>query len=88
MRENNPARLRARMETLIGLLDDEAFAWIALALQSKAMTRGGATQIFPDGLGGFRDRERIEQLRAAAVDYIESAADAGLSSKQRARQRK
>lgn len=62
---------RVLMQKLISELDDESFAWLALAVLPWATTLGGKIQIWPDGLGGFRDRERIEQIRAAAKTYLE-----------------
>lgn len=61
---------RERMVTLIGGLDDEAFSWLAICcLSSQKSMRPG---LWPDGLGGFKDREAIEALREAAAKYVES----------------
>jgi hypothetical protein len=66
------ARKRARVEICgqLRLLDDEAFSWLAVALQAHAMTKGAGLQIWPDGLGGFQRRARIEAIRAAADRYL------------------
>ena len=50
-------------------LNDEALVWIALALLPSAhpMSR---TPLYPDGLGGFMDRERLERLRQTATEYV------------------
>ena len=50
-------------------LNDEALIWIALALLPSAhpMSR---MPLYPDGLGGFTDRERLERLRQTATEYL------------------
>jgi hypothetical protein len=63
---------RRNCNRLLGQLNDEAFTWIAMALQASAMTKGAGLQIFPDGMGGFIDRDKLEELRLAAVAYIDS----------------
>ncbi len=60
---------KGQIAKLIASLDDEAFSWIALALLPKAMMHGAKTQIFPDGLGGFKDREKIENLQLKVKAY-------------------
>jgi len=54
-------------------MDDEAFSWFVLAIPPSAMLHGGTCQIWPDGLGGFKDRKNIELLREAAQEYIKNA---------------
>lgn len=64
---------KAKIAELIGSLDDEAFVWLVLAMQPKAMTIGGRAQVWPDGLGGFRDREKMETIRTLCADYMKAA---------------
>jgi hypothetical protein len=61
---------RATLIALLALLDAEAFSWLLLALGASAQLRGANTQVWPDGLGGFRDRERIEAIRAEAAKLL------------------
>lgn len=61
---------RARLNAAICLLDDEAFSWLARSLLQSAMLHGASTQVWPDGLGGFRDRETIERARTDAAEYL------------------
>jgi len=60
---------RARLLAALGSMPDEAFEWAAIAL---SRTRG-ATQIWPDGLGGFT---RASQ---AGIEAVHDAADALLA---------
>lgn len=62
---------REELNKTISELDDEGFSWLARALMKSAMLHGALTQVWPDGLGGFRDREKIEHVRALATKYIE-----------------
>jgi hypothetical protein len=55
---------------LLWKLDEEAFDWLVLALLPSAQLKGAHTQVWPDGLGGFRDRETLDKIRAAAAEYI------------------
>lgn len=64
---------KAHICKLLATLDDEAFAWLALAMLPKAMTRGGGVQVWPDGLGGFRDREKIEEIRSTCDKYVKAS---------------
>lgn len=61
---------RLKLLLLLARLDEESFTWIVLALRPSAMTRGGNCQIWPDGLGGFRDRDTLEAIRAAADELV------------------
>ncbi len=63
------AQTRARQDIgrLIGSLDDEAFSWLVMTI-----TGMGRPPIWPDGLGGFRDRNTIEKVRAACQAYVAS----------------
>lgn len=61
---------RVELLLLLARMNDEAFAYVALAMQKSAMTGGALTQIWPDGLGGFTDRDIIEAARKAADDYL------------------
>ena len=63
---------RLKLLLLLASMDDEAFSWVALALLPKAMTHGARIQIWPDGLGGFSDKETIEAARQAAKEYVEA----------------
>jgi hypothetical protein len=54
----------------IGALNNEAMAWLALSLLPSAMMHGAHTQVWPDGLGGFTDREGIERVRELAKRYV------------------
>lgn len=64
--------LQLRLASKLGALDDESFGWLALALLPSAMLHGARTQVWPDGLGGFRDRERIEEIRDLANAYVKT----------------
>lgn len=55
---------------ILSEMSDEGFSWLLLACQKSAMMHGAGTQIWPDGLGGFSDREKIEELRAEAERLI------------------
>lgn len=61
---------REELNQAIANLDDEAFSWLARACLQSAMLHGASTQIWPDGLGGFRDREGIERVRDLAAQYL------------------
>lgn len=63
---------RKTLIRLLSTMDDEAFSWLVLALQPSAMTAGALMQVWPDGLGGFRDRKTIEATRAAAAAWLEA----------------
>lgn len=58
--EPMPENDRTRILTLLAEIDDEAFSWVAVALVQR---------IWPDGLGGFRDRKGIEAVRQEARRY-------------------
>lgn len=64
------AQSRAPLLALLAALDDEAFNWLLLALAPSAMFHGAHTQVWPDGLGGFQNREKIEAIRAEAKRLI------------------
>lgn len=66
-----PDATRGKIIEFLALLDDEAFSWLVLAMPPSAMLHGATCQIWPDGLGGFRDRELIEALRTEAQKWIE-----------------
>jgi len=63
---------RLKIIQAIAIMDDEAFSWLALAMLPSAQPRGAAVQIWPDGLGGFQDRDTIEAARAAAQAWSEA----------------
>lgn len=67
-----PDATRRNIIEALATMDDEAFSWLVLAVPPSAMLHGATCQIWPDGLGGFRDREKIEALRAAAQVWIDS----------------
>lgn len=71
-RSHHRADPRAELLGELFALDDEAFTWLLLALAPSAMLHGGHTQVWPDGLGGFRDRERIERIRKLAGQLIDA----------------
>jgi len=52
----------------------EAFGYLALSMRASAMTQGGLTQVWPDGIGGFTgaSREAIAAARSAADAYVEA----------------
>lgn len=62
---------RVKLLLCLATMPDEAFSWfVAWALQNDFKWPGKFK--FPDGLGGFRPESRsaIEQLRAAATEYM------------------
>jgi hypothetical protein len=63
---------RERLLAALKEMPDEAFAWLALALPSSAMLKGGRTQVWPDGIGGFCETSQasITEARAAAAEYL------------------
>lgn len=61
------AQARQHIGQLLGSLDGEAFGWLVMTI-----TGMGRPPIWPEGLGGFHDREKIEQARAACRAYVES----------------
>lgn len=63
-------RDREKIIEALATMDDEAFSWFVLAIPPSAMLHGGTCQIWPDGLGGFQDRETIEALRTAAQAWL------------------
>ena len=65
-----PDATRRKIIEALATMDDEAFSWLVLAMPPSAMLHGGTCQIWPDGLGGFQDREKIEALRTAAQAWI------------------
>jgi Na+-transporting NADH:ubiquinone oxidoreductase subunit NqrA len=74
-----PAKTQTPREAVIAALTtmpDEAFAWVVLAMQSSAMTRGGNVQIWPDGIGGFSDASQVSIMaaRTAAEAYLKAHA--------------
>lgn len=68
-----PDATRGALITALATMPDEAFGWFVLACPQSAMTQGGATQIWPDGIGGFTgaSRQSIEAVRAAAKSYMD-----------------
>lgn len=52
-----------RLILALAEMPSESFGWIALKLRKN----GG---IFPNGLGGFQDSEKIESVFKAAEKYI------------------
>lgn len=58
---------------ILGAMPDEAFAWFVLATRASAMTTGANAQIWPDGMGGFREDSRaaVAALRTEAQRYID-----------------
>jgi hypothetical protein len=54
-------------------MPDEAFSWLVLAMQERAMTHGATAQIWPDGTGGFMaaSRASITAARTAVLAYID-----------------
>lgn len=62
---------RLKLLLLLATMDDEAFVWLAMAMLPSAMLAGAHAQVWPDGLGGFQDRETIEAARDAAREYCE-----------------
>lgn len=61
------AAARKKIGALIGALDDEAFGWLACTIAGR-----GKPPIWPDGLGGFRDRVTIKKIVVANKAYVES----------------
>lgn len=59
------AEARKHIGELLGSLDDEAFGWLVMTI-----TGMGRPPIWPDGLGGFRDRDTIEKVRTACHAYV------------------
>jgi hypothetical protein len=39
-------------------------------LLPKALTHGATHQIYPDGLGGFKDRDQLTKLQVMVEDYL------------------
>jgi hypothetical protein len=70
--ENMTEKDRTRIIAALTTMPDEAFGWFVLAAQTSAMIKGGNTQIWPDGIGGFTDESRksITEIRAAAEEYL------------------
>ncbi len=60
------AKRRKAIGHLIGSLDDEAFGWLVMTI-----TGMGRPPIWPDGLGGFYDRAKIEKVRRLCKVYAE-----------------
>lgn len=60
---------------ILGSMPDEAFGWFILACRASAMTTGANAQIWPDGMGGFREDSRaaVAALRTEAQRYIDQA---------------
>lgn len=54
---------RAELIRLLAKMDDEGFSWVVVAL---------AERVWPDGLGGFRDRATIEATRREALRILKS----------------
>lgn len=65
-----------KLKVLLALaqLDDEAFEYLVLALLPSAQLNGAYAQVWPDGVGGFRDSALIAAVRTAATEYITSEA--------------
>lgn len=59
---------RLKLLLLLAQLDDEAFDWLLLALLPSALLHGAHAQVWPDGLGGFSDRETIIAVQAEAKE--------------------
>lgn len=66
-----PDATRGKMIEALATMDDEAFSWLVLAIPPRAMLHGATCQIWPDGLGGFQDREKIDELRTAAQAWLD-----------------
>jgi hypothetical protein len=67
-----PDATRGKIIEALATMDDEAFSWLVRAMPPSAMLHGARCQIWPDGLGGFRDRATIDALRTAAQAWIEA----------------
>jgi hypothetical protein len=59
--------LQARIVTNLAAMDGEGFSWLAITIAGM-----GRPPIWPDGLGGFRDRERIAAVVTDAKAYVEA----------------
>jgi len=46
-------------------MDNEAFSWLVMCISGDRQP-----QIWPDGTGGFRDKEIIEKAKLAAKKWI------------------
>jgi hypothetical protein len=68
-----PDATRQKFISAIATMPDEAYGWLVLATQAKAMTLGGNVQIWPDGIGGFMEGSRasITAIREAAAEWID-----------------
>lgn len=63
---------RTKLLKALETMPDEAFDWFVLATRQRAMMFGGNTQIWPDGIGGFRkeSQKSITEIRDAAEEYL------------------
>lgn len=62
--------MKEQILAVMAELDDEAFVWIVLALQPSGTPIRGTASIFPDGVGGFHDSDKITRLRELAQVYL------------------
>lgn len=65
---------RAALLALLAAVDDEAFAYLAVAMLPADLRRGAASiagPVWPDGVGGFQEHGTIIEIRQRAKEWLE-----------------
>ena len=61
---------RLKLLLILAMMPDEAFNWLVLVLLPKVPMR--TNQIWPDGMGGFKEKSRksVKAIQEEALKYL------------------